>query len=144
MQLHCVSRWNVHTLLKTLLPLLPAALFFQTPFLLEESKFINVFITDLYSPVVKPALCSAMLEVLRWASHNSMSKPTPWKWDVSVSRREWVCSTRDTRTHVNHFGTQAEKCRGCLWQKHFRQTQLGTAPAIMTKSVSEFLVSKVG
>jgi hypothetical protein len=45
---------------------------FSNPLVLEESKFTNVFVTDLFSPVVKPAMCSAMQEVLRWASHNSV------------------------------------------------------------------------
>jgi hypothetical protein len=87
---------------------------FSKLFRFEESKFTNVFVTDLYSPVVKPVLCSAMLEVLRWASHNSLGKATPCKSEYPEGS-EYVRHTTGRHTSTI-LELKLKKCSGCLWQ----------------------------
>jgi hypothetical protein len=87
---------------------------FSTPFLLEESKFTDVYVTDLYSPVVKPVLCSAILEVLRWASHNSLGKATPCKWEYPEGS-EYVRHPKGIHASTI-LELKLKKCRGCLGQ----------------------------
>jgi hypothetical protein len=87
---------------------------FSNPFPSEESKFTHVFITDLYSPVVKPVLCSAVLEVLRWASHNALCKVTSCKSEYPEGS-EYVRHTTGRHTSTI-LELKPKKCRGCLWQ----------------------------
>ena len=87
---------------------------FSNPFRLEESKFTNVFVTDLYSPAVKPLLCSAMSEVLCRASHNSLGKATPCKLEYP-EESEYVRHTTGRRT-LTILELKLSKRRGCLWQ----------------------------
>jgi hypothetical protein len=70
---------------------------------------------------------------LRWVSHNSLDM----KLLRASEKSEYPegSDMSDTRqTHVSHYGTQANNAEGCLWERDFRQTQLGTAPAIMPQN----------
>ena len=78
-------------------------------------------------------LCSAMLEVLYWASHKSLGQATPCKSEYPEGS-EYVRHTTASHTPTI-FGTEAEKMQRPPMARHFRQTLLGTAPAIMTKNV---------
>jgi len=87
---------------------------FSTPFLLEEPKFINVVVTDLYSPVVKPSCarpcwksCTG-LPISHWVKLLRASQSIPKGANMSVIRQP--------ATRQPFLELKLKKCRGRLWQ----------------------------